>query len=262
MSKKFICFVHIEKAGGITMHLILHRNRKGYISPHPDPKFGLQLGPEAVQKWQQLYPVKISGIGGHRVFAPKFSKEKNVFTFTFVRRPYARYLSHLNWRISRMQQDWDLTSFSQDEHFHDYQCLRICGERNAEKAIEVLKKQFDFVGRLEAFDKSLQLLQGLLGETSFDINYKKENVSTEQEKRYRWKSLTEAEKEMVKGANQEDYKLYEFVEKELFPTFEKKINLSGQQQILPQAPAWVSYKRKFSNSYLSKIVQPLLRNGE
>ena len=118
-----------------------------------------------------MYPVKITGVGGHRLLATNYSLDGNPFIFSFLRSPNSRFISHLNWQITKMRRNWTVETFAQNQYFNNYQCMRICGTRDASAAIDVINNVFSFVGLLEHYDESLVLMKFLLGDDSFDNRY-------------------------------------------------------------------------------------------
>ena len=163
-----------------------------------------------------------------------------------------------------MRRNWTVETFAQNQYFNNYQCMRICGTRDASAAIDVINNVFSFVGLLEHYDESLVLMKFLLGDDSFDNRYEQKNTSTESMKIYKWKELSEQQKELVYSANKEDEKLYNYVLNEYYPclkdkmsglSFElKKFKEENKNYVLP-LPSYI--KSKISNYYLTKFVQPL-----
>ena len=158
MKDKLVGFVHIEKAAGITLHNMLHRDYFGYISPSPE--YDEFILPDKLKKIIKYYPSKIHGFGGHRIGSfMNYEKmlDSKIFYFTFVRNPIDRYISHLNWQKFIMKKEWNVEEFINESYFSNFQCYRFGGKRTFEDVKSSIDK-FDFIGVFEKFDKSILML--------------------------------------------------------------------------------------------------------
>mgnify|MGYP000910213750 CR=1 FL=1 len=266
-AKPFVCFVHVEKAGGMTMHQILHHSVPGYISPHPG--FGEHFDVNMLSKLSKFWPRKINGIGGHRMGAfLNYEQQVSapIFYMTFLRDPIRRYMSSINWKKYIMGQDWNIDSYGKATHYYNFQCYRIAGERSFEKAKEILLNKFSFVGLMEEFDRSLLLLQHLLPVYNLDTRYVRENVKDYGEVQIKWDDLSSKQQNQYRSNNEEDIRLYDFVSQELWPKYLKeypsdlKEKEKEQKELLSQYTVKknVVLKQKVSNYLLGRVWQPLL----
>lgn len=266
---KFICFVHIEKAGGITLHNVLHSIFLGYITP--SPAFGEHLSSEQVRQLLKVWPIRVTGIGGHRVGAflgYESVVKREIFYFTFLRDPIARYMSHMNWQKHIMKLDWSPASFTANEYFNNFQCYRISGERNYESAKKVIKDKFSFVGYMEEYDTSLILLSKILGIPNHAFKYQKANLKNYGLKGFNFNTLCKRDQQSIIRCNQEDIKLYDFLRFELFPKYETAVQSiaddlqrfqNGNKNFKTSIPTLL--KRKTTNLLLSKLIQPYFIKG-
>lgn len=214
--RNFIIFPHIEKNAGSTLSYILHQNFPFYVGLDSEPKRGnaKAFDEHALEGLLRITKYKIQGIGGHTIhpyfdYGSKLPTNLQSFYLTFVREPISRWLSHLNYRIAVMKQNWDIQRFLETEEFSNFQTKKLCGQPNAELAISILKK-FSLVGILERFDEGLLLLKDKLGD-DFNINYQRINVSSNKRNNLNIHNLTSEELALIRAANEEDIKLYEYV---------------------------------------------------
>lgn len=253
-SSRFVTFVHVEKAGGISINLMLHHYLVGYISPNP--KWGKVFGSSDLDIIQKVYPFRIQGVGGHRISANE-KYGSNQFIFSFVREPISRFISHLNWQINKMNINHNLNTFLEDDYFRNFQTFRLTGTKNYQEAKSIIKKRYNFLGLMEQYDLSINLLsQMLLGKVGL-LNYQKMNTTDDKNKTYSLKELDERQIKKIKESNQIDIDLYKYISEELFPSY-----LSDEQTPIYQPlgitfPLKTKIKRKISNAYLGKVVQPL-----
>ena len=264
--KRFICFVHIEKAGGITLHNIFHTIFNNYLTP--SPAFGEHFTKSELQKLIKIWPLTIAGIGGHRLGAFLNYEEvltKDIFYLTFLREPIARYMSHMNWQKNIMNINWSPASFTAETYFNNFQCYRISGERSFISAKQVISKKFGFVGLMEEYDPSLVILSYLLGLDMSAFQYSKANQKKYGIKEFKFEKLSDELQSHIIENNHEDIKLYYYLKDELFPDFKNSIdNLHDKVARFQRrnrhyhTPLFPLLKRKTTNLLLSKVIQPYL----
>ena len=208
----FLCLVHIEKCAGSSLHILLLNNYPNYL-----PLISKYKETEYFSKEQLIYLLKLlpstQGIGGHRVRSYldyESVTRKPVFYFTFLREPLSRYMSHINSQKTVMGIDWTIDSFISEPYYNNFMCYRLCGKRNADKAINVINKM-NFIGLMEHYDISLLLLKKLL---NIQINY--ENINVSDTKIFSYKSLSDEQHIKIKENNEENLRLYAFVKENIF----------------------------------------------
>lgn len=267
MEHPFLCFIHIEKAGGITLHNLFHRQYFGYVSPHAHKRFGNPWTAGHVALLQQLLPFKMTGIGGHRMRAfldYESVVQKPVFYFTMMRDPIARYLSHLNWQKNLMNMGWTIESFTEEPYNDNWQAYRIAGERNLDKAKDIMTKKFGLIGMVEKYDETMLLLKAAMGDPDADFRYEEANIKHYNGQAYRFDQLSAAMQEKVIANNAIDIELYRFLKEELYPQYisryagDIRADLAAYQSANREYhyPAWALLKRKASNVLLTKVIQP------
>lgn len=255
----------------MTMHQMLHHALPGYISPHPG--FGEHLKADELELLLRRWPLKISGVGGHRMGAflqYEAVLQRPIFYMTFLRDPIRRYMSSINWKKNIMSQAWTPESYVEEPYYHNFQCFRIAGERSFEKARDILLEKYSFVGLMEEFNRSLLLLQNEWPGKKLDVRYVKDNVKDYGTNEITWESLSPETQERYRACNQEDIKLVEFVRQELWPRYLNRFpgNLAEKEQVfLAQLKSYkvsplLYLKQKGTNFLLGKVWQPLLFGRE
>jgi len=220
--RKFLCFVHIERAGGTTLRELLLHAFPSYLPLKPwycwanEPENVFH--PDELRALLRWFPF-LRGVGGHTTrpwldYAGATGRE--LLTFTFVREPIARYMSHLNYQRLRAGVPWTLDAFLAEHRFDDYHTRRLAGRADLDAAKRALETQIGFVGLTERFDESLLLFRQALGEPDLDVRYERRNT-LDQGELIRFEDLTSDQQERVRAANRLDLALYEHVCSEVYP---------------------------------------------
>ena len=248
-------FVHVEKAGGITIHNMLHHFVNGYITPKPD--YGPYFESTHLEKVQKLYPSKIIGVGGHRI-NPINTYFQNQYQFSFVREPISRYLSHLNWQISMMEIDWDLESFMSDSYFNNFQTFRLTGTRDLKRAKNIILRNFDFIGIMEDFSNSVGIVSNdLFGDLNY-LSYEKMNKTKETNKKYTIDEISDQLKSNIIALNSVDIEIYNWIKAQYFDRLSQlKIEKISNSNLF--SPGKSKLKRKLSNLYIGRFIQPSIQ---
>ncbi len=245
----FFCFIHIEKAGGITLHHLLWHNISNYVNLKPIYFWSNEK--DCYFKNSELdlllkYKKKVSGIGGHTVRSYagyEIIIRGQINYFTFIRNPEYRYLSHYFHQLDKMGIKRTIIEYLNEPRFNNYMTVRIAGEENFDKAIEELEKKFTFVGLVEDFNQSVLLLNKLVFMGKLNPLYEKKNV-TINNSREKILQLHEKYSEKIIENNWLDIKLYRYVKNNLFPTYLTKYeNLENDLCIFEQDLKSFSYKK-------------------
>lgn len=221
-NKKLLAFIHIEKTAGTAVHAYISRNLLGYhpiqshaFSTENDDSEDSYLTADELSKICQFYPL-LSGIGGHSLRSNvDYGNERlSVKYFTFLRDPVSRALSHFHYHREVMKIDWTLDDFLADGSYNNLMCRRICGAEDADAAIAELKTRYYSVGLMEHFDESMQFFRTRTNELGYsfkNIKAEKKNVRSSRAKEPT--NYSDQDIDQIKSVNQEDMKLYEFVQK-------------------------------------------------
>ena len=221
-----ICFVHIERAGGTTMHSIFRQNYPlGFLTLTPwhlwSNESDHELTAEEVKWLARLLP-QTRGFGGHTTRCYVGYEEAlghAVQYVTFLREPIQRYKSHFHYQCATMKKDWTIDTFLAEKRFDNFQTRRIAGSDDVGLAKRYLDERFKFVGLTERFDESLVLLGQALGLTKFNTLYARENESRDpgyaEDPRLKEPELLER----IRERNILDVELYDYVRREVYPRF-------------------------------------------
>lgn len=216
-----ICFIHIERAGGTTLHHIFRNNYASFVTLYPwhywaNEEKNVFTAREAKHlfKWVPRPPA----FGGHTSRSYLGYEDElgvPVEYITFIRNPISRYLSHFYYQNHVMNRNWTMEEFLNEPRFSNYMTKRIAGCFDVEKAKDELANRFAFVGITERFDESLLLMKKELGLAAFKPYYAIKNavpstVKNDEINRYN---------DRIIENNNLDIELYRFVEEELFPSY-------------------------------------------
>ncbi len=224
--QSFLCFIHIERAGGTTLHHILRNNFPSFLTlppslwtNEPDATFTS----EELHTFLRLLPFT-RGIGGHttRVSAGyETAASAPIAYFTYLRPPLERYVSHFRYQVARMDIPWSFEAFLAEPRFANFMTTRIAGRPDIELAKRLLRERFAFVGLTDRFDESLLLMRRALGLADFDIRYERQNAAPAS-----GPAASGAEPlddpailSQVKEQNKLDLALYEFARTTLYPEY-------------------------------------------
>lgn len=214
-----LAFVHIEKAAGTTVSVILARS---FGLRHADvmawrSKFSIFSAADL--RWLRRVNPGLKSIAGHAVM-PHSDLEQacgGIHYWTFLREPLSRCASHYQFRVQFMNVAQPFKEWIQNEEFRNFQTKKLVGREDVDAAIRTLQEKFLLVGLLERFDESLIMLKGKLGDPRFDIRYVKAREAADKSI-YRQLLDDPESRELLTKSNQADLKLYRFVQEELYPT--------------------------------------------
>jgi hypothetical protein len=220
-------FVHIEKTGGTTMLSIL---RRSFGPRHCDLRLPLakrkkespdQRTPASASDLRRVRRIyrNLLGISGHGVkaYADLELEAPGIRYITILRDPVARYKSHfLNRGLSHTRDDFD--AWIASPWTHNWQSKMVAGQASAEKAIDLLKSRFGFVGITERFDESLVLLADWFKSDSFKPVYRAKNRLADKIRprdaaraKYDMSYLDSPEtRQRILEANAEDVRLFDY----------------------------------------------------
>jgi hypothetical protein len=224
-----ICFVHIEKAAGTTLHYVFRHNHpvRYVVLPALD---ALTNKPESVFSTSELrvfsamYP-RLWGFGGHAVRS--YLDYANVVGepvryLTFLREPISRYISHYKHLRRVKGPSVTLEGYLGEKLFSNFMVTRIAGRPDLDTAVRRLEEDYAFVGLTDRFDEGLVLLRRALGLSELCLDYEVLNVTEEKEKAAGthvaepWKADA-ALRERIAAENALDRQLYAWARDVLWP---------------------------------------------
>jgi hypothetical protein len=224
-----LAFCHIRKTAGTTLTAIL---RRSFGTRHFDTRGLRETGfvtPEELQRVRNVY-WNLASIAGHGVSPAGGLHERfrSIRYYTFLREPISRTISQFSFLVRCGVIDCD---GSQDPRWiartflkkaRNAQSRHLAGRESAEEAIETIRRHVGFVGLVERFDESLLLLKQWSQAPELDISYVPQNVSARDSARHQnlLRELMQKDgeiAELVRVANQEDLRLYEWASSEVYP---------------------------------------------
>jgi len=245
-----LVFIHINKTAGSTVRYILrstfginHCEVEPWHAQWTDPPFSTQ----DLQRLRKLYP-HLESIGGHRVTGYVDLQENGAQLkyFTFMRDPLKTCASRFQYNIQyRKKKNLVFEEWIQKEWTRNHQTKMIAGVPDVNKAIRIIQDKNIFVGLTERFDESMVLLKALVAD-NLNISYKPVNVARKNALAERLLS-TESTRQMLIEANQTDLELYNFITKELYPTFQREYGPNLERDV-------VDYQQGRENNFHSRNI--------
>lgn len=220
-----LVFIHINKTAGRTVRYILrssygirHCEVEPWHAPWADPPFSTA----DLKRLRRYYP-KLQSIGGHRLrgYIDLQDNGTKFKYFTFMRDPIKTSASRFQYNVQyRGKKDLVFEEWIQNDWTQNQQTKMIASVADAEEAIQIIKAKNVFVGLTERFDESMVLLKARMA-PDLNISYERVNVARDNSIA---KNLlnNESTRQMLIEANQADLALYEFVTKELYPTYQQE----------------------------------------
>jgi len=228
-----ICFIHIERAGGTTLHYMFRHNYFSFVTLTPwylwtNEKQNIFTAAEAKALFRTLPFVK--AFGGHTArsyLGYESAIGKPIEYVTFVREPISRYLSHFRYQNRAMGIPWTIDEYLNEPRFDNFMTRRIAGTCDLDLAKQHLMEDYQFVGLTGHFDESLVLMKKYLGVPNFDISYSARNAGLKDHQEI---SL-EPWMDQIREKNALDIELYRFAEKTLFPRFIERYGQSFKADV-------------------------------
>ncbi len=224
------CFIHIEKAGGSTLHNWLKYYIPNYLSLKPwyiwTNERQHSFSNEEL-KYLKLFHPSLQGFGSHIVHHDlnyeQLFQSKYFLYFTFLREPTSRYLSHFQHQKYVMKNSYTLESFLEESRFNNFMCKKIINKENGIEAFNVLSKKFGFVGIIENFNESLLLLCQIMNRKGLKPFYEKRNEGNIGVK-VKFTELSKNIQKRIIENNSQDIILYNKVINELYPMQQNNYN--------------------------------------
>lgn len=265
MENKFLCFIHLEKCGGITLHHLIQNNLPTYVNLRSwfywSNIEGNYLRKDELRNLLRILPF-IEGVGGHvaRTFAG-YEKviNKPIFYLTFLREPVSRYISHCNYQKQVMKISWSIEDFVEERRFNNYQVVRLTGKENLDEAKRVLREDIDFFGLIERFDESLLLLKEIYGGGISSVNYEKYNVAKRIPNTMYFDNLSNKIKKRIIDNNKLDIELYNYAKDILYPGFKNAYSDNLEDDLILFQKENRRYRQPRVKSSILFIYRNLLR---
>jgi len=260
-----ICFCHMIKTAGLTLHNIF-RNNYGFNYVRTEKENFTSDDLNTLLRLNR----NIMALSGEslRSLTKLESACPNLKYITFLRDPMERYISHYNYGRLRNFHKLSFEERVKIQGEMDYQTKFILGAQNRkemdfkaglkeiEKAKRILLNDFSFVGLVERFDESLILMKKILNLRNFDLRYQRMNITPK--KIITKDNISNHLMKELKKANKVDYDLYQFVKEELFKKQENKYVGNIIEEINSFKICNNNYTFKRSKIFSSRIGQYLV----
>jgi hypothetical protein len=220
-----LVFIHINKTAGSTVRYVLrssfgmnHCEVEPWHSQWGEPPFSSY----DLHRLRKLYP-RLESIGGHRVtgYVDLHENGTQFKYFTFMRDPVRTCASRFQYNVQyRGKKDLVFEEWIQRDWTRNSQTRLIAGAADVNKAMRIIREKNIFVGLTERFDESMLMLKELL-EPKLNISYHPVNRATSNTLA---QQLLADEKthHMLVEANQLDQQLYDYVKRDLYPTYQRE----------------------------------------
>jgi len=212
-----LVFSHIPKTAGTTLTSILIKNYGSkMISVIPEKGTTYSKTDFELDFDHNFVPYGISG-QALKPFVDFGDHEDNFQWITFLRDPIERFVSqYLHEQVySPFEYFMDIIPWGEKFDRSNWQVKWLAGEENLEKAKEIVHQKLSFIGVVEHFDESLQLLNQRLS-TPIDISYDAPEMVALDKCLKRRLLNDESVREFVAEKNQLDIQLYNYVLDNIF----------------------------------------------
>lgn len=253
-----IAFVHIQKAAGTTVKFILKNSlglRHSDVNPVQSP-YDRPFDLDDLSFVRTTNPWLCS-ISGHEIIEPTRHLGMAVQPFTMLRDPVRRTISHFQDKIVRGRRQLSFEDFISDVANRNFQVRKIAGAENLDRAMELLRERFLFVGLAERFAESMRVLRALCP-YRLDIRCRSQNIAADRRIGATLASDPEA-MERIRDANRLDQQLWEYVSRELFPALVDRagVSIAGPLPVLPRTA--VPWRFHASRVYHKLVYRPRLK---
>ena len=175
-----------------------------------------------LQRLRKFYP-NLKSIAGHRLtgYVDLHENGTKFKYFTFIRDPLKSCTSRFQYKVQVSgKKNLVFEEWIQQGWTRNHQTKWIAGVDDVGEAIRIIQEKKIFVGLAEHFDESIILLKALMAK-DLNISYKRVNVAPKNAIKERLLS-DKSTRELLIEAQKVDLELYEFVKKELYPTYQKE----------------------------------------
>ena len=220
-----LCYVHIPKTGGTTTNYMLGSSLgASFLVPEPWVDARRVISPAdllLLKKWMPW----VKHISSHyiRAYSGLERVQPDIIFFTIMREPVARYISHYYHLKDKSFRVSNFYEFMSNKAWRNIQIKYIAGCEDVEKAKQLLRENFVYVGLLERIDETLVMMRKMMADIPLDVRYgPAKNVANRRRKEQEiWERWDEYEAQ-VTANNWADIELYHFVKEELYPSQQKQ----------------------------------------
>ena len=224
-----LVFVHMHKTGGNTMSHIL-RSTYGTRHCQVEPWTGPPFAAHDLRRVRRFFP-KLKSIAGHRITGHVDLQENgSAFKyFTLMRNPLRLCASRFQYKVQVSKKNIVFEEWIQQDWPRNHQTKWIAGVADVDEAIKIINKKNIIVGLTERFDESVMLFKALLA-NDLNISYRRVNVARKNIIKDRLLS-NKRTLQMLIDSQQADLALYDFIRKELYPTYQREYGPSLEADV-------------------------------
>lgn len=230
-----LALVHVEKTGGKTIGRMMRRE---YGTRHCDVQAwrgGPVFGAADYRRLRWLYP-RLRSISGHAVrpYSDLADAQPAVRYYSILRHPLERCAAHYNMQVVLMGKTVPFAEWIREPRYRNRQTCYLAGSDDADAAIETIRHKLFFVGLSHHYDESILILQKRIADPRIQLDFPR----YESQGAGRWRRLVFAdpaykrfpddqiarriladptERALLEEANRSDLRVFEFVEREVFP---------------------------------------------
>lgn len=224
-TRKILAFVHIEKTAGTSMiHILRHNNFMRYLDVRPLYSRGDNIFTAQDLRLSLKINPFIRAIAGHSV-VPYSDLESvaDMEYITLLRNPVNRYISQYRYWGKVLGRNLTPEEFLDKTSENNMQVMKIAGEPNVQKAIDILESKFICYGIVEKFESFIQnLAQVEAGRGRHFEPISVERNLTGKSKISEQDLLDKYESRIIEN-NSKDIELYQYVKKHV----EQNDSMSG-----------------------------------
>lgn len=225
-----LVFLHLPKTGGLSVNDAL---RRSFGVRHADVRSldgsGQWITPRDVQVSKRLVP-GLRSISSHRICPNHHLEETDWKWFTFLREPVARTISEYQFYRAHLGGDLSLEGYIESQGLRNLQVVRVAGSENIDLAMTLIQERFAFVGLMEQFDLSMELLSRTLGAEGIDPRFVRKNVARHHDIADTIRA-DESQMQVIRNVVQLDTQLFEMVRDQVLPAFAQQFGLSPSDSV-------------------------------
>jgi hypothetical protein len=198
----------------------------------------------------------LESIAGHSVSAYAKLEEvrKDVRYFSLLRNPIEQVASFFQFVCTLNGKELDFEETIAEEWLRNIQTRRLAGIADAGAARQMIIDKGIFIGLQERFDHSMLMLRELV-DRRLDINYVNQHVASNQTIAQHLLN-SDRHRELIEEAVGADIELYEWVRRELYPSYEQRYSELTGKDI-----SSVGFVNRQAKCKTNRILNLAYRNG-
>ncbi len=214
-----LVFLGNQRCGRATIESILrasHRSRHCHLTVPSRRRGRPIITAYDFDRTRRIYP-ELSSLSGAGIvpWSDLASHHPEMRFFTFLRAPLERCASQYQHLVTSRGLRSTFESWIQTPDARNHQVRQLCGQEDAEAAMDVLVASVPFVGLVERFNESLVLLRQWSQDNAIDIRHRPRNMARDSRIRVQLLRGLSTRRQLL-DANREDLKLHALVTSTLY----------------------------------------------